>query len=119
MAITAAMLAAGATIVLLYKVSAPRVASMPIFNSGMASGLCILGVAWMGSTFIGVHATAVETFSESILTYPSLLAAVEMDDTRTTRVGKYVFNRPFLVPTLATITAAVAVGFQLAALMAA
>lgn len=173
MAITAIMLAAGALIMLLYKIPAPRVSAMPIFKSGMVSGLCILGVAWMGSTFIGAHAKAVETFSDAVLTqhpwllavilvlagallysqtattkaimptalaagvggvaavaafpavsslfilptYPTLLAAVEMDDTGTTRVGKYVFNHPFLVPTLIMIAVAVAVAFPLAAMI--
>jgi hypothetical protein len=31
-------------------------------------------------------------------TYPTLLAAVEMDDTGSTRIGKYVFNHAFLIP---------------------
>ena len=31
-------------------------------------------------------------------TYPTLLAAVEMDDTGSTQIGKWVFNHPFLVP---------------------
>jgi anaerobic C4-dicarboxylate transporter DcuA len=30
-------------------------------------------------------------------TYPTLLAAVEMDDTGSTRIGKYVFNHAFLI----------------------
>ena len=29
-------------------------------------------------------------------TYPTLVAAVQMDDTGTTRIGKLVFNHPFL-----------------------
>lgn len=31
-------------------------------------------------------------------TYPTLLAAVQMDDTGTTQIGKHVFNHPFPVP---------------------
>lgn len=31
-------------------------------------------------------------------TYPTLLAAVEMDDTGSTRIGKFVFNHSFLIP---------------------
>ncbi|MCZ8486933.1 hypothetical protein O9993_22560 [Vibrio lentus] len=41
-------------------------------------------------------------------TYPTLLAAVEMDDTGSTRIGKYVFNHPFFIPGVATISTAVA-----------
>ena len=44
-------------------------------------------------------------------TYPTLLAAVEMDDTGTTQIGKYVFNHPFLLPGIINITIAVALGF--------
>ena len=44
-------------------------------------------------------------------TYPSLIAAVEFDDTGSTRVGKYVFDHPFLIPGTCTITFAVAFGF--------
>ena len=44
-------------------------------------------------------------------TYPSLLAAVEFDDTGSTRIGKYVFDHPFLIPGTLTITFAVILGF--------
>ena len=44
-------------------------------------------------------------------TYPTLLAAVEMDDTGSTRIGKAVFNHPFFIPGVATIAMAVALGF--------
>lgn len=30
-------------------------------------------------------------------TYPTLVAAVQMDDTGTTRIGKFVFNHPFFI----------------------
>ncbi len=50
-------------------------------------------------------------------TYPRLLVAVEMDDNSTTRVGRYVFNRPFLAPTLMMITITAAVSFPLAAMV--
>ncbi len=33
-------------------------------------------------------------------TYPTLVAAVQMDDTGTTRIGKFVFNHPFFIPVL-------------------
>lgn len=46
-------------------------------------------------------------------TYPTLLAAVEMDDTGSTRIGKFVFNHPFLIPGLINIAIAVALGFLL------
>jgi len=50
-------------------------------------------------------------------TYPTLLAAVEMDDTGSTRIGKAVFNHPFFVPGVATIAIAVALGFFFGGMM--
>ncbi len=50
-------------------------------------------------------------------TYPTLLAAVEMDDTGSTRIGRYVVDHPFLAPGLITITIAVALGFGFGALL--
>lgn len=44
-------------------------------------------------------------------TYPTLIAAVEMDDTGSTRIGKYVFNHPFFIPGVVTIAFAVLFGF--------
>lgn len=44
-------------------------------------------------------------------TYPTLIAAVEMDDTGSTRIGKYVFNHPFIVPGVTTIVTSVIFGF--------
>ena len=44
-------------------------------------------------------------------TYPTLLAAVEMDDTGTTKIGKYVFNHSFIIPGTVTIVASVIFGF--------
>jgi anaerobic C4-dicarboxylate transporter DcuA len=34
-----------------------------------------------------------------------------MDDTGSTRIGKYVFNHPFFLPGVATIASAVTLGF--------
>lgn len=44
-------------------------------------------------------------------TYPTLLAAVEMDDTGSTRIGKFVFDHPFVIPGIINIIIAVALGF--------
>ncbi len=40
-----------------------------------------------------------------------------MDDTGTTRIGKYVFNHAFLVPGVLAIAISVALGFILAPMM--
>jgi anaerobic C4-dicarboxylate transporter DcuA len=47
-------------------------------------------------------------------TYPTLLAAVQFDDTGSTRIGKYVFDHPFLIPGTLTITFAVILGYVFA-----
>ncbi|WP_308567942.1 anaerobic C4-dicarboxylate transporter [uncultured Providencia sp.] len=47
-------------------------------------------------------------------TYPTSLAAIEFDSTRSTRVGKYILNHPFMLPGLGGIIAGVAFGFIIA-----
>lgn len=44
-------------------------------------------------------------------TYPTLLGAVQMDYTGTTRIGKWVFNHAFFLPGLLGIVFSVALGF--------
>lgn len=44
-------------------------------------------------------------------TYPTLLVAVEMDDTGSTRIGNAVFNHPFILPGTVSIAIAVTLGF--------
>ncbi|VEH92842.1 Anaerobic C4-dicarboxylate transporter DcuB [Campylobacter insulaenigrae] len=44
-------------------------------------------------------------------TYPTLLGAVQMDDTGTTRIGKFIFNHAFFIPGVLAIAIAVALGF--------
>ena len=50
-------------------------------------------------------------------TYPTLLAAVEMDDTGTTKIGKAVFNHPFLIPGVVSIVGSVLLGYALGAVI--
>ena len=129
--------------------------------------LCVLGVAWLGDTFVKAHISDIQTVAGDLLhnypwllavvlffaatllysqaattkalmpaalmlgvtpltaiasfaavsalfvlpTYPTLLAAVEMDDTGSTRIGKYVFNHAFLIPGVVAITLCVILGF--------
>lgn len=44
-------------------------------------------------------------------TYPTLLGAVQMDYTGTTRIGKWVFNHAFFLPGLIAIVLSVVLGF--------
>lgn len=50
-------------------------------------------------------------------TYPTLLGAVQMDDTGSTRIGKYIFNHAFFLPGILAIGFSVAFGFVVVALM--
>ncbi|WP_285949044.1 anaerobic C4-dicarboxylate transporter family protein, partial [Campylobacter jejuni] len=50
-------------------------------------------------------------------TYPTLLGAVQMDDTGTTRIGKFIFNHSFFIPGVLAIAIAVALGFVLAPML--
>ncbi|WP_105903418.1 anaerobic C4-dicarboxylate transporter [Vibrio gangliei] len=166
-AIMALMLTAAAAIVLLCKIDASEIAVAPTFRSGMSACICVLGVAWLGDTFVSAHIVEIKHFAGDLLqqypwmlaitlffasmllysqgatttalmpaalavgvapltaiasfaavsalfvlpTYPTLLAAVEMDDTGSTRIGKLVFNHPFMIPGVITIVTSVALGF--------
>ncbi|MGN0065309.1 MAG: anaerobic C4-dicarboxylate transporter family protein, partial [Nocardioides sp.] len=172
-AIIAIMLGIAAVIVLVCKVSTPDVLSASTFKSGMSAAICVLGVAWLGTTFVAEHEAAIMDASADVLrentwllavvlcfaaallysqaattkalmptalaigvgplgavaafpavsalfilpTYPTLLAAVEMDDTGSTRIGKAVFNHSFLVPGLINIAIAVALGYLFGAVL--
>ncbi|MDW6094222.1 anaerobic C4-dicarboxylate transporter [Vibrio rhizosphaerae] len=166
-AIMAIMLMAATAIILFTKIDASKITSVSTFKSGMSACVCVLGVAWLGDTFVSGHINEIKALSAHILeqypwmlaitlffasmllysqgatttalmpaalaigvapltavasfaavsalfvlpTYPTLLAAVEMDDTGSTRIGSYVFNHPFFIPGVVTITSAVTFGF--------
>ena len=40
-----------------------------------------------------------------------------MDDTGTTRIGKYVFNHPFILPGVTSVVVAVCLGFLICPLI--
>lgn len=69
------------------------------------------GVTTIIASFAAVSALFV------LPTYPTLLGAVQMDDTGTTRIGKYIFNHPFFIPGVLTIAISVALGFVWAPIM--
>ncbi|GAB79158.1 anaerobic C4-dicarboxylate transporter DcuA [Austwickia chelonae] len=166
-AIISIMLAVATIIVLICKVQPAEILNASTFKSGMSASICVLGVAWLGTTFVKAHEKEIMAFSGDLLkqhswllavvlffaasllysqaatakaimptaialgvsnvaivaafaavsalfvlpTYPTLLAAVEMDDTGSTRIGKAVFNHPFLVPGILAIGFSVALGF--------
>jgi anaerobic C4-dicarboxylate transporter DcuA len=166
-AIIAIMLAVATVIVVTSKVKPERILSASVFKSGMSAVVCVLGVAWLGTTFVTEHEEGIKELAGDVLTdypwllavvlffaaallysqaattralmptalaigasnvaaiasfaavsalfvlptYPTLLAAVEIDDTGTTRIGKYVFDHPFLIPGVINIVIAVGLGF--------
>lgn len=172
-AIMALMLTAATAIVMITKIDASNIANAATFKSGMSACVCVLGVAWLGDTFVSSHIDQIKDLSAHILeqypwmlaitlffasmllysqgatttalmpaalaigvapltavasfaavsalfvlpTYPTLLAAVEMDDTGSTRIGQWVFNHPFFIPGVVTITTAVALGFAFGGMM--
>jgi anaerobic C4-dicarboxylate transporter DcuA len=161
------MLSAASAIVLLCKAKSANILSASIFKSGMSACVCILGVAWLGTTFVSAHEAGIKELAAGLLqtkpwllavalffasmllysqaataralmplaitlsaspvtivasfaavsalfilpTYPTLLAAVEMDDTGSTRIGKYVFNHPFIIPGTLCMVLSVLFGF--------
>lgn len=168
-AIVCMMLGAAAVITALCDCDVTKIATCSTFRAGMNGCICVLGVAWMGDTFVKSHLKNIETVAGDLLrsqpwvlaiilfvagallysqastakaiipiaismglsnvsivgsfpataalfvlpTYPTLLAAVEMDDTGSTRIGSYIFNHPFILPGTLAILGSCAVAFGL------
>lgn len=173
-AIMSLMLLVGILITVLCKIEIGKIADCSVFKSGMVACVCVLGVAWLGDTFVSGHINEIKTLAASTVTaypallavvffiaamllysqaatakaitpaivaalgitaanpgdsymlvacfaavsalfvlptYPTLLGAVQMDDTGTTRIGKWVFNHAFFMPGLLAIVFSVALGF--------
>ena len=169
-AIMTIMLTVATLIALVCKINTNDVLNAATFKSGMSACVCVLGVAWLGTTFVAAHLEQINVFAGSLLeakpwllavvlffaamllysqaattralmpaalalgispvaaiasfgavgslfvlpTYPTLLAAVEFDDTGSTRIGKYVFDHPFLIPGVTAIALSVVIGFMIA-----
>ena len=173
-AIMSLMLLVGTLITVLCKIEIGKIADCSVFKSGMVACVCVLGVAWLGDTFVSGHINEIKTLAASTVTaypallavvffiaamllysqaatakaitpaivaalgitaanpgdsymlvacfaavsalfvlptYPTLLGALQMDDTGTTRIGKWVFNHAFFMPGLLAIVFSVALGF--------
>ncbi len=176
-AIMSIMLTIGTLITCTCKIQIGNIASTSVFKSGMVACVCVLGVAWLGDTFVSGHVAEIKSLAASSVsqypallavvfflaamllysqaatakaitpsiiaalgitaanpgdsymlvacfaavsalfvlpTYPTLLGAVQMDDTGTTRIGKYVFNHAFFLPGVLAIVFSVALGFVVA-----
>ncbi|WP_026878071.1 anaerobic C4-dicarboxylate transporter [Ignatzschineria larvae DSM 13226] len=166
-AILIIMLSVATFITLFCRVQTDAILNSSTFKAGMSACICILGVAWLGDTFVqhnlewikatagdlihehswmlavifffcsallysqaatakalmpmalALHVTpltAIASFSAVsglfiLPTYPTLVAAVQMDDTGTTRIGRFVFNHPFFIPGTIAVILAVLFGF--------
>ena len=87
-------------------------ASMLLYSQGATTAALMPAALAIGVAPL----TAIASFSAVsalfvLPTYPTLLAAVEMDDTGSTRIGKWVFNHPFFLPGLTTVVVSVILGF--------
>ena len=173
-AIMGIMLTIGTLITVMCKIKIDEIAGSSVFKSGMVACVCVLGVAWLGNTFVAGHTKEITEFSSTTVsqypallavifffaamllysqaatakaitpavvtalgitaanpgdsymlvatfaavsalfvlpTYPTLLGAVQMDDTGTTRIGKFVFNHAFFLPGVLAIVFSVVFGF--------
>lgn len=168
-AILIIMLSVATVTTMACSVSTDAVLTSSTFKAGMSACICILGVAWLGDTFVQANlgwiketaGTVIQShpwllaviffFCSALLysqaatakalmpmalalnvspltvvasfaavsglfilpTYPTLVAAVQMDDTGTTRIGRFVFNHPFFIPGTMGVTFSVILGFLL------
>ena len=163
------MLAAAGAILVCCQADPKKIPGSSIFKTGMNACACILGVAWLGTTFMTANQAWIKThlgdtltsmpwifailviIASSLLysqaastkalfptalaigvspamvvacfpatsalfilpTYPTLTAAVDLDDTGTTRLGTKFFDHPFLVPGLMATALSVVFAFAL------
>lgn len=89
---------------LLYSQAATAKAITPVIISA-------LGLATVADSGMLVACFAVVSALFVLPTYPTLLGAVQMDDTGSTRIGKFIFNHAFFLPGVLAIAIAVALGF--------
>jgi anaerobic C4-dicarboxylate transporter DcuA len=74
-AIITFMLSAAALITFFCKIEAKNILNAATFKSGMSSCICVLGVAWLGTTFVTAHLEEINVLAGTILeTKPWLLA---------------------------------------------
>ncbi|QCD52252.1 MULTISPECIES: anaerobic C4-dicarboxylate transporter [unclassified Campylobacter] len=177
-AIISFMLTIGFMIVVLCKVDTGKLLSTSTFQSGMNAIICVIGIAWLGTTFVNGHLEGIKDVAKNVVTqypfilavalyflssllysqaattrvmmpaiavalgmtspensqnvwilvasfaavsglfvlptYPTTLGAIAMDDTGTTKVGKFVFNHSFFIPGTIMVAISVALGFLIA-----
>ena len=76
-AIISFMLATAAIITLACKVDTSNITNAATFKSGMSAVICVLGVAWLGNTFVEGHIDQIKAVSAEFLQqYPWSLAVI-------------------------------------------
>ncbi|QCR34880.1 anaerobic C4-dicarboxylate transporter [Nissabacter sp. SGAir0207] len=172
-AILIIMLSVATLITLACRIDTAAILNASTFKAGMSASICILGVAWLGDTFVQDNLTWIKDTAGSVIqshpwllavifffcsallysqaatakalmpmamalgvapltalasfpavsglfilpTYPTLVAAVQMDDTGTTRIGRFVFNHPFFIPGTLGVTLSVIFSFAIGGLL--
>lgn len=172
-AILIIMLSVATLTTLVCSVDTDSILNSSTFKAGMSACICILGVAWLGDTFVQHNLEWIKETAGSLIqahswllavifffcsallysqaatakalmpmamalnvsplaaiasfaavsglfilpTYPTLVAAVQMDDTGTTRIGRFVFNHPFFIPGTIGVALAVCFGFVMGGLV--
>ena len=95
---------------LLYSQAATTRVMMP----AVAAALGMTSPENSGQIWILVASFAAVSGLFVLPTYPTTLGAIAMDDTGTTRVGKFVFNHSFFVPGTIMVALSVAFAFLIA-----
>ena len=91
---------------LLYSQAATAKAITPVVIAALG-----ISAANPGDSYMLVASFAAVSALFVLPTYPTLLGAVQMDDTGSTRIGKYIFNHAFFLPGVLAIAFSVALGF--------
>ncbi|CZE46084.1 anaerobic C4-dicarboxylate transporter [Campylobacter geochelonis] len=97
---------------LLYSQAATTKVMMPAIAAALGMTMDNNGQVWI---LVASFAAASGLFI--LPTYPTVLGAIAMDDTGTTRVGKYIFNHSFIVPGTLAVFFSVLLGFIVAPML--
>ena len=74
-AIISFMLTIGFLIAVLCKIDTGKLLSTSTFQSGMNACICVIGIAWLGTTFVNGHIDSIKEVAKNVVTqYPFVLA---------------------------------------------
>ena len=72
---SASMMIIAAAITYFCKIDTAQLVNTSTFKSGLSACVCVLGVAWLGDTFVKGHIPEIKALASSMVTaYPFLLA---------------------------------------------